>query len=226
MISSFSFKKITLNIVVYVQRDLADTVLWHWELETHPPSFTKPDPAINLPSCVASSLATKLDDLRVVNVLPVRCLCCFGRNLQKRSCNQKTFPLRLQPPKIPWTLWQSGQSHSLLWVLWGRISLQNMRHGSTGSGRWKMPSTCVTWVIQVKCVKFTADTCFSSCCSLKWTHFLSLLNKYNLYINHVPGTVLSTIKKYNDESDMNEPLTRLLTVSLCLWIFLHSTTWV
>ena len=30
----------------------------------------------------------------------------------------------------------------------------------------------------------------------KWTPpFLSLLNKYNLYINHVPGTVLSTIRK-------------------------------
>lgn len=94
--------------------------------------LTKPDLAINLTSCVASSLAKRLEELWAVSVLPVRCLCCFGRNLQRRSCSQKTFLLRLQLPKLPWALWPSGQSHSLLWVQ--RWSLKNVRHGATGSG--------------------------------------------------------------------------------------------
>lgn len=45
-------------------------------------------------------------------------------------------------------------------------------------------------------------------CVLVWKrtpHFLSLLHKHTLGITHVPGTVLSTIRKYKVEADVNFP---------------------
>lgn len=149
-------------------------VLWLWGFETHLPHFPKPGLTINLLSCKVSSLARSLEKLWMGSTLPVRCLCCFGRKLQKRSFSQKTLLLRLQPQRMLGACGRFDQSPSLPQTQrWGK-RLKKVRHGSTGSGNSKTPSTSVIWATQVKNV-------FETLMHLqalveKWNpHFLSLL---------------------------------------------------
>lgn len=70
---------------------------------------------------------------------------------------------------------------------------------------------------------------YLSLCVLVWKrvpHYFSLFNTYNLYINHVSGSVLRMIKKYEDESDMNHPTPPGYLQFLCVCDPFTFTTWI
>lgn len=129
---------------------------------------------------MASSLAKRLEELFVVNVLPVRCLCCFGRKFQKRSYNQTSAPkdplkaLKVRPISQPFVtpMMKNEPEEYETWTdrfrkLENALYLCDLTNtGEVGRLQWIHLSICVlVW---------------------KWTPpSLSLLTKYSLHRNHV-----------------------------------------